>query len=74
MERVQELKKEKELTRRSKAQDKNLQMWRRDNPKVRNAHVERRRQEMVDLWSGQLEHREEEQRALEEQRQMDKAR
>ena len=36
MERVEELKQAKELTRRSVAQDKQLQMWRRDNPRVRS--------------------------------------
>ena len=71
MERVEELKQAKEQTRRSEVQDKKLQMWRRDNPRVRSAHVERRRQEMVDLWSGQLEEREEEQREMDRQRQLD---
>jgi len=70
--RVEELRREKEMTRRSTAQERKMEMWRRDNPRIRSAHVERRRQEMVDIWSGQLEDRENEQREREEQRKRDR--
>ena len=54
MDKVEKLKEQKEATRRASVRDKKLEMWRRDNPRVRSAHVERRRREMVDLWTGQV--------------------
>jgi hypothetical protein len=74
MNRVEEMKSAKEYTRRSEAQGKIMQQWRRDNPKIRNAHTERRRQEMTEIWSGQLEQKEEEQRQKETQREVEKQR
>lgn len=67
-ERVEQLKKEKMTARLNSASDKRMQMWRRDNPRVRSAEVERRRQDMIDVWSGQLEEKEEEQREREAER------
>ena len=55
VQKVEKLKEEKEATRRASVRDKKLEMWRRDNPRVRSAHVERRRREMVDLWTGQVQ-------------------
>jgi len=69
-ERVEQLKKEKMTARLNSASDKRMQMWRRDNPRVRSAEVERRRQDMIDVWSGQLEEKEEEQREREAERRM----
>jgi len=72
MDKVEKLKEQKEATRRASVRDKKLEMWRRDNPRVRSAHVERRRREMVDLWTGQLDEKQEKQRLKEEQREKDK--
>jgi len=51
--RVEEIKKEKETSRLEDANRRKYQMWKRDNPRLRSAEVERRRQEMVDLWTNQ---------------------
>ena len=69
-ERVEKLKKDKMTARLNSASDKRMQMWRRDNPRVRSAEVERRRQDMIEVWSGQLDEKEEEQREREAERKM----
>lgn len=66
--RVEELKKEKMTARLNTAEGKRMEMWKRDNPRIRSAEVERRRQDMVDVWTGQLEEQAEVQREKEEER------
>jgi len=51
--RVEEIKREKETARQECAQARKYQMWKRDNARLRSAEVERRRQEMVDIWTDQ---------------------
>merc|ERR1712128_29105 len=51
--RVEEIKREKETARREVAQARKYQMWKRDNSRLRSAEVERRREEMVDIWTDQ---------------------
>jgi len=51
--RVEEIKREKETARQEVAQARKYQMWKRDNARLRGAEVERRRQEMVDIWTTQ---------------------
>merc|ERR1711892_1433877 len=41
------------LTRREVAQARKYQTWKRDNSRLRSAEVERRREEMVDIWTDQ---------------------